>query len=255
MQSELAGQGRCYGVTVLLLGPVGLDLHCWESVNLCGREVVTHNFPGFGGRARSQGSLTAAAWADDIADASGGDLDVVGVSLGGMIAQHFALRYPERVHSLFLACTGVRGRPGAAETNINEAQRLGMPGLVGPTLSRWFTPSALSLQPSHPGVDYARRTLLALDPSAYADGWRVIATHDLTRKLGALRCPVTCAAAHEDVAAPRTRVQELARSIPGARFTVIDGPHMAHLERPAAFSRALAEHLDWAHGRAASTAV
>ncbi|HET6190964.1 MAG TPA: alpha/beta hydrolase [Trebonia sp.] len=242
-------------MTVLLLSPVGLDRHCWESVDLCGRDVVTHDFPGFGGRARSQGALTAAAWADDIADAVGGDLDVVGVSLGGMVAQHFALRYPERVHSLFLACTGVRGRPGAAETNINEAEKLGMPGLVGPTLSRWFTASTLGLRPVHPGVSYARRTLLALDSSAYADGWRVIATHDLTGKLGTLRCPVTCAAAEEDVAAPRTRVEELARSIAGARFTVIDGPHMAHLEQPAAFSRALGDHLDWAHGRDASAAV
>ena len=235
-------------MTVLLLSPVGLDGRCWDGVDLDGRKVVRHDFPGFGGRARDQDGVTAAAWADDIAGAVEGKLDVVGVSLGGMVAQHFALQYPEHVNSLFLACTGVRGRPGAAETNINAAEKLGMPGLVGPTLGRWFTAKALGQQPVSPAVDYARRTLLALDPAAYADGWRVIATHDLTGKLGALTCPVTCAAADEDVAAPRTRVQELARSIPGARFTVIDGPHMAHLEQPAAFSRALSDHLNWAHG-------
>lgn len=234
-------------MTVLLLNPVGLDSRCWESVSLPGQPAVTHEFPGFGGRPREPRLATIAAWADDAAEAVPGDLDVVGVSLGAMVAQHLALRHPHRVNSLFLACTGASGRPGSAEQNIRIVEELGMPGVVDSTLDRWFTPGARSLRPAHPAVEYARRTLLGVDPLAFADGWRVIAGHDVRGQLGGISCLVTCAAAAGDVAAPLPRVEELARGIPGSRLVIVTGPHMAHLEEPDDFSAALAGHLARVH--------
>jgi 3-oxoadipate enol-lactonase len=112
-------------------------------------------------------------------------------------------------------------------------------------LQRWFTTAALAAGPEqHPGVAYARATLLALDPASWAAGWRAIARHDVLAQLGAVTAATTCVAARSDVSAPIERVQRLAEAIPGARLEILDGPHMIHLENPAAFSRALSAHLD-----------
>ncbi|HVT67735.1 MAG TPA: alpha/beta fold hydrolase, partial [Trebonia sp.] len=97
--------------------------------------------------------------------------------------------------------------------------------------------------PEHPGVAYARATLLALDPASWTAGWRAIARHDVLAELGAVTAPVTCVGGRSDQSAPPERVRRLAAAIPGARLEMLDGPHMIHLENPAAFSAVLAAHL------------
>jgi 3-oxoadipate enol-lactonase len=232
-------------VTLVLLPPVGLDERCWDWLDLP-VPAIRHVYPGFGGRPAGDQPADLDAWADEVAGLGGGEpLDVAGISMGSMIAQHLALRHPDRVNSLLLACTGGSADPATALARAAAAEAGGMTGLAEPTLARWFTAGALA-QPGHPGVAYARAALLALDPASWAAGWRAIARHDVLARLGAVTAPVTCIAGAGDLAAPPERVRRLAGAIPGARFTVLDGPHMIHLENPAAFSAALAAHLEWA---------
>ena len=90
---------------------------------------------------------------------------------------------PTRVRSLFVACTGAVGRPrGRWSSRAADAEALGMEGVLDVTLERWFTAGgARAATPSTRGVDYARSALLALDPAAFADGWRAIGGHDARR--------------------------------------------------------------------------
>src|SRR2546423_5053787 len=101
-----------------------------------------------------------------------------------MVAQHVALRHPERFRSLLVACTGAAVEPGGMLERAAEVEARGIHGVLETTLERWFTPAALAAVPEHPGVAYARRTLLALDPGSFADGWRAIAGHDVRARLG-----------------------------------------------------------------------
>jgi len=233
-------------VTLVLLTPIGLDAGCWEEVELPAGEAVKHVFPGFGGRPRAAPPPTMASLADEVAASYEGPLDVVGVSLGGMVAQHLTLRHPDRVRSLLVACTGASADPAVMAQRATDAEALGMAGVLEVTLERWFTPAFRARQPEPSAVGYARRTLLALDPVCFADGWRAIGGHDTVARLGEIRVPTTALAGTADAASTVARTQVIADAVPGARLVVLDGPHMMHLERPGDFGDAVAEHLRWA---------
>jgi 3-oxoadipate enol-lactonase len=231
-------------VTLVLLPPIGLDENCWDWLDLP-VPAVRHVYPGFGRRPRNGEPADLDAWADEVAGLGNGEaLDLVGISMGSMVAQHVAVRHPDRVRSLLLACTGGSADPAVALGRAAAAADGGMSGTLDSTLRRWFTAGALAARPEHPGVGYARATLLALDPASWADGWRAIARHDVLARLGVVTVPTTCVAGRSDASAPVERVRCLADAIPGARLEILDGPHMIHLENPAAFSAALAAHLD-----------
>ena len=163
--------------------PIALDAGCWERVPLPDIPTVKHVFPGFGGRPRAATQPTMASLADEVAASYEGPLDVVGVSLGGMVAQHLTIRHPDRVRSLLTACTGASADPATMAQRAADAETLGMAGVLDVTLRRWFTEPLLAVEPEHPGVAYARRTLLALDPHCFADGWRAIGGHDAVARL------------------------------------------------------------------------
>jgi pimeloyl-ACP methyl ester carboxylesterase len=229
----------------VLLTPNGLDSRCWQWLELpAGLEVARPEHPGHGARPRGPSPFGLDQLADEVASVHRGPLHLVGVSLGGMVAQHLALRHPRRVSSLLLACTGPSADAEKMRVRAAETEERGMEGVLESTLGRWFTREALDREPEHPGVAYARRTLLALDPASFADGWRAIGTHDVLDRLGEIDAPTTCLAGSVDPAAPPERMRSLAEAVPGARLIVVEGgPHMLQLERPDEFSAALRRHL------------
>ncbi|MGW1786583.1 alpha/beta fold hydrolase [Streptomyces sp. NPDC002143] len=228
-------------MTVVYMAPVGHDAGSWEWVEAASNGV-RHQFPGFG-RPRAVDQPTMAHLADEVAANHAGPLHLVGVSMGGMVALHAALRHPQRVRSLLVACTGASAAPDVMRARAEAAEKGGMEAVLAPTLERWFTRDALA-QPDHPGVEYARRTLLALDPLAFADGWRTIATHDARPRLRELTMPVTAVAGAHDAASPSARSAEIAELTPNGRLVVVDNaPHMIHLECPGKFSAVIREHL------------
>lgn len=235
-------------MTVLLLAPVGLDHRYWQWVDLGSQSVVAHDLPGFGGRARSPRRPRMVDWVADVAafleSTHGGPFDVVGCSLGAMVAQQLALSRPSLVRSLVLACTGASAARNAMLERAARVEAIGMEGVLAETLERWFTAKALETR-SHPGVIYARSTLLSLDPHAFADGWHVVGDHDLRGRLGEITAPTTCIAALEDRAAPYERLEALAGGISGARLVTLAGAHMVALEDAPGFAQVVRNHLEW----------
>ena len=234
--------------SVVLLPPVGLDARTWDRVDLPDG-ARRHQFPGFG-RAAAATAPTMADLADEVVTEHPGRLHLVGVSMGGMVALNAALRHPDRVASVLVACTGASASPAVMEARAAAAETGGMAAVLGDTLDRWFTPAALAAAPAHPGVVYARDQLMSLDPASFAAGWRAIATHDTADRLGHLAVPVTAVAGGLDRASPVSRSEEIATRAPQGRLVVVDdAPHMIQLEQPGAFGRVVAAHLArWAGG-------
>lgn len=229
--------------TLILLTPIGLDAGCWERVELPSVPIRRHEFPGFGSRPRASQQQTMESLADEVAASYPGPLDLVGVSMGAMVAQNLAVRHPGRVRSLLVACTGAAVDREAMLRRAEDVEANGMPGVLHETLERWFTTGALALVPPHPGVAYARATLLALDAQCFADGWRAIATHDVSARLAEIEAPTTCVLGTSDPVGTRARVSEVANGVRHGRLVELEGPHMLHLEQPDTFAHAVHDHL------------
>lgn len=232
-------------MTLVFMAPIGNDAASWDRVPIA-HDGVRHEFPGFG-RPRAETPPTMATLADEVAATYDPPLHLVGVSMGAMVAQNVAARYPERVGSLLIACTGAAADPEMMNERARAAEEGGMAAVVESTLKRWFTAAALAERPEHPGVAYARQRLETLDPHAFADGWRTIATHDVRARLVDLMMPITAAAGSLDAASPLGRSEEIAQRAPHARLVVMDGaPHMPHLECPERLDEVIRGHLAWA---------
>lgn len=237
--------GTAGAAPLVLLHPVGSNGASFAFLGLdaakAGVPVVTPDMLGHGIRNRWPG-MTLADVAADVAGQVPGPFHVAGFSFGGMVALALALRYPQRVRSLLVACAPAKVDPDVILARAEAAEAGGMAAVVPSTLERWFTPAALA-DPRNAAVNFSRTTLLALDPYAFADGWRAIAGHDVTGRLGDLQLPVTALAGRADVSAPPAQVRQISDGVAGAHYVEVDGPHMAYLENPTAVAAEIIAHL------------
>lgn len=235
--------------STVLLSPVACDEESWQFVSMPSANHFL--YPGHGKRERAPG-WTLEQMADEVVDRYQGPIDIIAIAIGGSIAQYILTRHPERVRSAFIACSrpavGHRD-PGRWRTEMNArataALDLGMAGVVEASLKRWFTKQAI--EANLPGVLYARRALLAMDPLAWADVWRARqrSAFIAPELFAAMRQRVSVVAAADDASVSRSEVEALSRLIPGSRLEVLPGPHMIHLEQPGPLADAIRRHLSW----------
>ncbi|HEY0248160.1 MAG TPA: alpha/beta fold hydrolase [Gryllotalpicola sp.] len=230
------------GASVLFLHPVSLDSHAIDWLSIEG--LTAPSLPGHGDRDRARPGVTLDDMADEIAGWTDGPVHLIGCSMGGMVALHFALRHPERTASLVIGYSPAKANPEIMRQRADETEHVGSAGMAEGTMRRWFTEAALSAEPPAAPVAYARERLLATRAETIADDWRAIAEHDVLDRLGELAgIPTTCIAGRRDLSTPLAAVKTLAAGIPGARLVVTDHPHMGFLEEPAEFDAIVAEHL------------
>jgi pimeloyl-ACP methyl ester carboxylesterase len=233
------GREKTGGPEIIFLHPIGLDRHIWADVLMPGATAL--DFPGHGD-AESAEAVTLDHLVNCVLSRLSGPATLIGLSLGGMVAQQVAVREPGAVASLVVACSTSASNPQAMTERAVATRRNGMAGILDTTLERWFTPQALAA-PGHPGVGYARRRLLADDREVVAGYWEAMAEHDVAAQLGSITVPATFIAGASDRASSVEALDRMARAVPGAVLEVVDGPHMLPLERPREFRAALDRHL------------
>ena len=170
----------------------------------------------------------------------------VGLSMGGMIGQTFALRHPGRLRSLVLCDTSSRIPPEAAplwESRIKTASEQGMEPLVEPTLKRWFTEPFYAANPAM--MARVGKLIRTTPVAGYAGCCHAIRKLDLTAKLGAIGCPVQVVVGEQDVGTPVEMSRTISNAIPGSELVIIpSASHLSNLEQPEAFNRAVGGFLD-----------
>jgi 3-oxoadipate enol-lactonase len=184
---------------------------------------------------------------------------LVGVSMGGAIAQEVALAAPDRVRTLTLAMTWPRGGAWAAKLSelwsarvehMSREQRVDELMLL--TLSEDFFENA-------EGVAWLRDLMLQNPHPQSADAFArqldASSRHDTRERLGSVAMPTHVIGAEHDILVPVWKSRELAELIPGARLSVVDaGPHGANLERAEEFNRLVLDFLDQSRASSASAA-
>lgn len=211
--------------------------------------VLRFDTRGHGGTDAPAGAYTFDQLSDDVL----GLLDALkierthycGLSMGGMIGQHLALKAPGRIDRLVLADTTSRmpaeAGPLWAE-RIRIATGQGMEPLVQPTLERWFT---APYRAAHPEVMETIGTLIRNTPVAgYVGCAQAIARIDVTDRLNGIKAPTLVVVGRDDIGTPPAMSEAIAAAIPGARLEIIpEASHLSNIEQADAFNRLLMDFL------------
>jgi 3-oxoadipate enol-lactonase len=211
--------------------------------------ILAFDTRGHGGSEAPKGAYTLELLADDlkalIDHVGARNPHYCGLSMGGMIGQTFALKYPGVFRTLTLADTTSR-YPAEAwplwQERIKIAEEKGMAPLVEPTLQRWFTEP---FRKSNPAPVAAIGKLIASTPVAgYVGCCHAIPKINLTARLKEIRCPVLVICGEQDPGTPPAMAREIHDNAPGSKVVMIpNAAHLSNLEQPAAFTKAMREFL------------
>lgn len=223
----------------------------WESqieALASSHRVIAPDLRGFGRSANLPPARSVDEHADELAallDRLGVDrAAVVGLSMGGYIAFAMLRRHPSRVRALVLADT--RAKPDTEEgkrnrdANIDFVRERGAAALMQKLLPALVADGA---------DEDVKRTVLEIGGSQSAEGvanalMALRDRPDSTPLLPRIAVPTAVIVGEEDTLSPVTEMQEMARAIPNASFTVVRGAgHLSNLERASDFNEALRNAL------------
>jgi len=166
-----------------------------------------------------------------------------GLSMGGMIGQTFALKYPGVFKTLTLADTTSRYPADAWpawQDRIRTAESKGMEPLAQPTLERWFTEPFRKRNPA--AVEAIRKLIVSTPVAGYVGCCHAIPKIDLTARLKEIQCGILVIVGENDPGTPPAMAREIHENAPGSKLVVLpQAAHLANLEQPERFTRALAD--------------
>ncbi|MAT05538.1 MAG: alpha/beta hydrolase [Acidimicrobiaceae bacterium] len=235
------------GPRVVLISGTGGDLRVnpnrASDPLTAGHEVLMYDQRGLGRTSKPDEPSTMERYADDAAELMDAlDWDrahVVGISFGGMVAQHVALRHPERVDRLVLCCTSAGGAGGSSFDLLSLADlpREERAELLLPIMD---TRNDLSTDPPTLAPLFERLApfmvappLNADDPASELGARRQLearAGHDVYDRLGEIDMPTLVAGGLHDGQAPPENLERLAAALPDATLRFFEGGHMFLLQ-------------------------
>jgi 3-oxoadipate enol-lactonase len=200
------------------------------------RQCLACDLPGYGKSAGLPGTLPelASLVADWIAGLGRGPADVVGLSFGGMVAQHLALNYPGTIRTLALLDTSPAfGFDGVATPEEWLATRVSpAPDAAAPDTDRVI---AGIVGPDCPGEvrDAAAAIMREVPAATLAASCRALVGHDTRDRLHQVTAPALVMVGAEDTETPESYARAIADRIPGARLVVVPGAgHLLNVEAP-----------------------
>lgn len=258
--------GRHGAPAVLMIQGLGADKHGWDLQRLrlsLSYRVVALDNRGAGRSDKPFGHYSLEQMAEDarcvLDDADVARAHVVGASMGGAISQILAVRHPERVRSLVLACTACRNHEWrrellqswatlATERGVAAMSREAARWVIGPRSFRRMVPALGWLGPLAMG-----RTAHAFVSQVHA----ILAADDaVADELAVLRMPTLVMVGNQDILTPRGDSEELTARIPGAELVVISGAaHGFMVEHATTFNSILTDFLGRATAATGDLAV
>lgn len=247
---ERAGEGP----RLLFISGSGRDLR--QQPNAFGSpfpehfDVVGYDQRGLGQTDTPPGPYSMADYAADAAALMDGldwaDAHIVGVSFGGMVAQEFAVRYPDKVGKLVLMCTSSGGE-GGASFPLHELEGMRDDERARATIAVADIRRGSAWQADHPEDTAAmvEAFLEAESKFAHEPGrteGRALQLearrhHDVYARLGRITAPTLVAGGEYDGIAPPENQRAIAARIPGATLAFFKGGHLFRLQDKAAYPR------------------
>jgi 3-oxoadipate enol-lactonase len=209
-----------------------------------GYRVLRLDMRGHGGSDPVTGDYTMAQLADDVAAALDflgiARVHFIGLSIGGMLGQAFALAYGQRLVSAMLCDTAPQTMSGAKEAWAPRITAVKGANSVAPladgTMERWFTDA---FKPRNPGRwKQIHATIAGTSAAGYLGCAAAIMNFDFVPKLPGIKAPTLVVCGADDPGTPPAGNKRIAELIPGGRYEEIaDARHFPNVEHPDAFNR------------------
>ncbi|MGH9023026.1 MAG: alpha/beta fold hydrolase [Acidimicrobiia bacterium] len=243
--------GRPGEEPVLLLHSLGTDHALWIgqlSAFTASHEVILVDSAGHGRSPwPASGAITAADWVADleaVLSANGARrAHLVGVSMGGVQAIHFALTHPEMVASLVLADTFAGMDAAVAETRLTNtsgrARETGMEKFAEEYIASTLRPAVA------PAVaDRLRMAIAGVEEDAYLGTARAVFTSDARERIGSIAAPCLVLVGDLDDRTPLATAEVLAKGLADATLEVVpDAGHLSNVDNSAAFNESVLRFL------------
>ena len=171
--------------------------------------------------------------------------DFVGLSMGGMLGQAFAIKLPGRLKSLTIADSVCEWPAGSADTfasRVAQARQSGMQAVLQGSLDRWFTPPYR--QSNLAEVDAIAQMILSTKVDGYAGCSYSIPRINFTAALAGIEAPILVMTGRHDPATTVALAKQIHEAAPGSTLNIIEGAaHLSNVEQPKAFNNAIRKFL------------
>jgi 3-oxoadipate enol-lactonase len=218
-----------------------------------GFQVLRIDMRGHGGSGPVEGAYTMSQLASDVGavlDALGiAKVHYIGLSIGGMLGQAFAIEHSQRLLSAMWCDTMPQSAPDAMQVwgeRINQVRAAGsLESLADGTVERWL---ADAVKVNRPGrYKQIRDTIAGTTVAGYAGCGAAIQSYDFVPQLPSLKLPVLCVCGSDDAGTPPDANRRIAALVPGARYEEIAAArHFPNVEHPDTFNRVM---LGWLAAR------
>ncbi len=228
------------------------DLSMWDRIASQLEDdwrLLRYDMRGHGGTDAPPGDYSVSDLAQDAIDLLDylhlGDVHLVGISLGGMVALQMAAQQPQRFASLTLGDTGTRLPKEARDAwgaRSQQARAQGLGAIAEATLSRWFLPEFLQHEPD--AVQAVRRMLLSVQPGGYAGCAAAIRDLDIDDIPERIELRTLFLQGRQDAAWPEAGARELAERLNAQLRFVEDAGHIPCIEQPQSYAGHLRTFLE-----------
>lgn len=250
MRSQISNKQQIDNSPIFLLHGWGMNANIWQPMLELLTEqqrarVITLNLPGYAGEnsLSNYDLISLAKWLDEKITQPA---IVIGWSLGGLVAQQFALDFPEKVLRLGLIGSSPKFMADDSWPGIKpEVLSLFASQLVkshNKTIERFLAIQALGSDTAKQDIKQIRDLVLAApepDAVALSDGLKLLETQDLRAKWNSLRCPIYCLFGRLDSLVPNKAIKLIAELAPELEFDVLTkASHAPFISHPQEF-------IDW----------
>src|SRR5947209_7843390 len=226
---------------LVLIHSLALDSSMWDEVvtEFGGDvEILAYDCRGHGQSERKTGEYSARLFAYDLAavldHSEWASATIAGCSMGGCVAQAFAVEHPQRAEALALIDTTAWYGPDAPDEwrkRAEKAAETGFAAMLPFQLTRWFSDR---FRTSHANkIEEVSRVFLANDLGCYQASCALLGNVDLRSSISSLQMPVSVIVGEDDFATPLSMAQEIHERIAGSTLRVIPGGrHLTPVECP-----------------------
>ena len=212
-------------------------------------KVLRFDTRGHGASSAPEGAYTLEQMADDVhglfAELGIKRTHWMGLSMGGMIGETYALKYPGVFQSMVLADTTSRRSPNAEQMwgeRVRMAREQGMEALVEGTLSRWFTEP---YRQTHPQVmERIGNDIRSTPVAGFAGCCDAISKIDVLDRLQEIDCPALVIVGDQDHGTPPEMARQIHAKLRGSELLIIpSAAHLSNVEQPVVFNQAVTRFL------------